>query len=222
MRKSFVAFLFLALCLLLLVGASGSARMSGGQATPMPTASSSVPAPSPQASNEPVPPTDSAVQPSPIAEPKYINSFYASDANSRLIELEHRIVTFRSSDIVVPGYASFKDTTKLKPRRSPVRAAVTAQFVVRGRAPIDPSTRFELRKLKGSKDHREFVMAQNYGTLLGHSGTSNPERDDVAIRFEEYGANSYRITPVTPLDHGEYALAVRGSISELYCFGVDR
>jgi hypothetical protein len=222
MRNDLSALLFLALCPLLLAGASGSARASGGLATPMPNAFSSVPAPSGQASNKFIPLSDSATQQSPVAEPKYINSFYASDGNSALIELEHQTVTFHAKDRMVPGYASFKNTTKFKPGRSPVRVADTAWFVVRGRAPIDPSSRFELRKLNSSKDQREFVMSQSYGTVLGHSGASDPEKDDVAIRFEEYGANSYRITPVKPLNPGEYALAVRGYISELYCFGVDR
>ena len=71
-------------------------------------------------------------------------------------------------------------------------------------------------------DHREFVMTQAHGSILGGSATSNPEEGAVAIRFEEYGANSYRITPDKPLAPGEYALAARGLVSELYCFGVDR
>jgi hypothetical protein len=158
----------------------------------------------------------------PVSEPKYINSFYAVDANGTLVELERETVTFHSKVRVLPGYASVKMTTEFKPGRSPVRLAATAQFIVRGRAPIDPLSRFELRALKGSKDHREFVMTQAHGSILGGSATSNPEEGAVAIRFEEYGANSYRITTDKPLAPGEYALAMRGFVSELYCFGVDR
>src|ERR1700674_866562 len=154
----------------------------------------------------------------PVTEPKYINSFYSVDANGRLIELEHQTVTFHSKVRALPGYASVKMTTQFKPGLSPVRIAPTAQFVVRGRAPIDPLSRFELRALKGSKDHREFVMTQGHGSVFGGSATSNPDDGAVAIRFEEYGANSYRITPDKPLAPGEYALAVRGLVSELYCF----
>jgi hypothetical protein len=113
-------------------------------------------------------------------------------------------------------------TTEFKPGRSPVRLASTAQFIVRGRTPIDPLSRFELRALKGPKDHREFVMTQSHGSVFGGSATSNPEEGGVAIRFEEYGAASYRITPDKPLAPGEYAFAVRGLVSELCCFGVDR
>jgi hypothetical protein len=158
----------------------------------------------------------------PVAEPQYINSFYAADANGKLIQLERQTVTFHSKVRALPGYVSVKMTTEFKPGRSPVRMAATAQFIVRGRAPIDPLSRFELRALKGSKDHREFVMTQGHGSVFGGSATSNPEEGAVAIRFEEYGANSYRITPDKPLAPGEYALAVRGLVSELYCFGVDR
>jgi hypothetical protein len=157
----------------------------------------------------------------PVAEPQYINGFYAVDVNGKLIELEHKTVTFHSKVRALPGYASVKMTTEFKPGGSPVRIAATAQFVVRGRAPIDPLSRFELRALKGSKTHREFVMTQALGSIFGGSATSNLDEGAVAIRFEEYGANSYRITPDKPLAPGEYALAVRGLVSELYCFGVD-
>jgi hypothetical protein len=161
-------------------------------------------------------------QSAPGAEPQYINSFYAVDASGKLIDLERQTVTFHSKVRALPGYASVKMTTEFKPGRSPVRMAATARFIVRGRAPIDPLSRLELRALKGSKDHREFVMTQGHGSILGASATSNPEEGSVAIRFEEYGASSYRITPDKPLAPGEYALAVRGLASELYCFGVDR
>ncbi len=161
------------------------------------------------------------IRSTPIAEPKYLNSFYAVDPDGKLIELERETVTFKTKVKALPGYASVKMTTQFKPGVSSVRLAATAQFIVRGRAPIDPVSRFELRALKGSKDHREFVMIQGHGSVFGGSATSNPSEGAVAIRFEEYGANSYRITPDKPLAAGEYALAVRGLVSELYCFGVD-
>jgi len=34
--------------------------------------------------------------------------------------------------------------------------------------------------------------------------------------------NSYRIVPEHPLAPGEYALAFRGMVTEIYCFGVDQ
>jgi len=157
----------------------------------------------------------------PLAEPQYLNSFYALDSDGKLIELERETVAFHTKTKVLPGYASVKMTTQFKPGQSSVRLGASAKFVVRGRAPIDPLSRFELRALKGSKDHREFVMTQGHGSVFGGSATSNPSEGAVAIRFEEYGANSYRITPDKPLAAGEYALAVRGLVSELYCFGVD-
>ena len=156
------------------------------------------------------------------AEPQYINSFYAVDGSGTLIELERKDVTFQSKMKVLPGYASLKMTTEFKPEHSPVRVATLAQFVVRGRAPIDPLSRFELRALKPSKNHREFVTTQSHASILGASATSNLDGGAVAIRFEEYGVNSYRITPSQPLAAGEYVLAVRGFTSELFCFGVDR
>jgi hypothetical protein len=156
------------------------------------------------------------------AEPQYINSFYAVDANGKLIDLERQTVTFHSKVRALPGYATVKMTTEFKPGHALVRLPADAKFIVRGRTQIDPVSRFELRALKGSKDHRELVMTQAHGSIFGASTTSNPEEGAVAIRFEEYGANSYRITPDKPLAPGEYALATRGLVSELYCFGVDR
>jgi hypothetical protein len=165
------------------------------------------------AQNEPKP---------PVAEPQYINSFYAADISGTLIQLERETVTFHSKVTALPGYASVKMITEFKPGHSPVRMAATVQFIVRGRTSIDPLSRFELRVLKVSKDHREFVMTQGHGSVFGGSATSNPEEGAVSIRFEEYGANSYRITPDKPLPPGEYALSVKGLVSELYCFGVDQ
>lgn len=156
-----------------------------------------------------------------LAEPQYLNSFYSVDSSGKLIELERQTVTFRAKTRVLPGYASMKMTAEFKPGHSPVRLASAAQFLVRGRAPIDPISRFELRELKSTKDHREFVMTQAHGTVFGGSATSNLDEGSVPIRFEEYGANSYRITSEKALPPGEYALALRGMPSELYCFGVD-
>ncbi len=161
------------------------------------------------------------IRSTPIAEPQYINSFYAVDTSGKLIELERQTVTFKTKMKVLPGYASVKMTTQFKPGQSSVRLPADSKFIVRGRAPIDPVSRFELRTLKGSKDHREFVMTQGHGSVFGGSATSNPSEGAVGIRFEEYGASSYRITPDKPLTPGEYALAMRGLVSELYCFGVD-
>ena len=98
----------------------------------------------------------------PVAEPQYINSFLTVDANGKLIDLERQTVTFKTKMKVLPGYASVKMTTQFKPGLSSVRLPATAQFIVRGRTVIDPVSRFELRALKGSKDHREFVMTQGH------------------------------------------------------------
>jgi len=157
----------------------------------------------------------------PIEEPQYINSFYALDATSKLIELERKTVTFRSKMKILPGYASVKMTSEFKPGQSPVRLSSAVQFVVRGRLPIDPQSRFELRVLKASKTRRELAMTTAHGSVFGGSATSNPEEGAIPIRFEEYDSSSYRITPERPLVRGEYALTGRGFVSELYCFGID-
>ncbi len=164
----------------------------------------------PQARSAPAP---------PVSEPQYINSFFAADAEGKLIELERKIVAFHTKiKVLLPGYASVKWTTEFKPGRSPVRLAATMQYIVRGRTPMGPLSQFELRALKAAKDHREFVMTQAHGSII--SGSAAPV-GVVPIRFEEYGASSYRITPDKPLEPGEYAFMVRGLGTELYCFGVD-
>jgi hypothetical protein len=154
-----------------------------------------------------------------VAEPQYINSFYALTPNGNLIELEYRNVAFRPKSWAVPGYASFKTVADLKPGQSPIRLPASAQFVVRGRVNVDPATVYELRMLKDSKSHRELVLTQAHGSIVG--GAINPEEGAIPIRFEEYGSSSFRVVPVQPLAPGEYALMVRGRYSQLYCFGVD-
>jgi hypothetical protein len=156
-----------------------------------------------------------------VGEPKYINSFAALGQGGDLIELERAIVEFHSKVRALPGYASVRMTAEFKPGRSPVRLPRDVQFVVRGRAPIDPVTRYELLLLKASKSHREFVMTTAHGSVFGARSTTKDEAE-VTIHFDEYGAESYRIVPDQPLAPGEYALAVRGLATEAFCFGVDK
>jgi hypothetical protein len=153
------------------------------------------------------------------AEPQYINSFYALTPNGNLIDLEYRNVALHPKSWAVLGYASFKTVADFEPSQSPIRLPASAQFAVRGRVHVNPTTIYDLRLLKGSKSHREFVLSQAHGSIVG--GAVNPEEGAVPIRFEEYGSSSFRIIPQQPLAPGEYALVVRGGYSQLYCFGVD-
>lgn len=154
-----------------------------------------------------------------VAEPQYVNSFYALTPNGNLVDLEYRNVVFHPRSWALPGYASVKTVADFEPGQSPIRLAASAQFVVRGRVDVNPATVYELRILKGSKNHREFVMSEAHGSIVG--GSVNPEEGAIPIRFEEYGTSSFRIVPLQPLAPGEYAFAVRGRYSQLYCFGVD-
>jgi hypothetical protein len=159
---------------------------------------------------------------SQVAEPKYINSFSAVDSAGKLIDLEHQTVTtFHSKMKPLPGYASVKVTAEFKPAHSSVRLPPNAQFVVLGRSALDPATLYELRVVKFTKDHREILTTTAHGTPFGGSGTSRVDEGAISIRFESYGTNSYQISPQQPLAPGEYALSFRGSVSDLYCFGVD-
>src|ERR1039458_852592 len=154
-----------------------------------------------------------------VAEPQYINSFYALTPNGNFIDLEYKNVAFRPKSWAVPGYASFKTVADFKPGQSPIPLPSNAQFVVRGRVDVDPAMVYELRLLKGSERHRELVLSQAHGSIVG--GAVNPEEGAIPIRFEEYGTYSFRIIPAQPLAPGEYALMVRGRYSQLFCFGVD-
>jgi len=157
-----------------------------------------------------------------VVEPQYINSFSAVDAAGKLAELEHQRVTkFHSKMKPLPGYTTVKVTAEFKPSHSSVRLPASAQFVVLGRWAIDPATLYELRILKSTKDHREILTATGHGAIFSSSGTSNVDEGAVPVRFENYGSNSYKISPQQPLAPGEYALAFRGTVSDLYCFGVD-
>jgi len=157
-----------------------------------------------------------------IGEPQYINSFSGVDSNGKLIELERNTLAFHAKTKVLPGYASVKMVAEFKPGQASVRMPANAQFIVRGRSPVDPMSRFQLRVLKSSKDRREIVITQGHGTVFGGGATSSMDEGAIPIRFEEYGTDSYRITPEHPLPPGEYALALRGMGTDLYCFGVDR
>lgn len=157
-----------------------------------------------------------------VAEPQYIDIFYAVDANGRLIDLEHQTVTYHNKVMPLPGYASVKVVSKFKPNSASVRLPGIAQFIVRGHDHIDPASLYELRPLEASKDHREFVMTQGHGSIFTGAKMSNLDQHAVPVRFEQYGSSSYRMIPEHPLPPGEYALAVRGRFSELYCFGVDQ
>jgi hypothetical protein len=155
-----------------------------------------------------------------VAEPQYINSFYALTPNGNFIDLEYQNVVLHPKSWAVPGYASMKMVADIKPAESPIRLPATAQFAVRGaRANVNPAMIYELRLMKGSKSHREFVMSQAHGSIVG--GSVNPEEGAIPIRFEQYGSSSFRIIPEQPLAPGEYALVVRGRFSQLFCFGVD-
>jgi hypothetical protein len=156
-----------------------------------------------------------------VAEPQYVNSFSGVDSNGKLIELERNTVAFHAKTKVLPGYASVKMVAEFKPGKASVRMPANAQFIVRGRSQVDPMSLYQLRVLKSSKDRREIVITQGHGTVFGGGATSSMDEGAIPIRFEEYGASSYRITPEHPLPPGEYALALRGMGSDLYCFGVD-
>jgi hypothetical protein len=157
-----------------------------------------------------------------VTEPQYINSFFALDVSGKLNSLDHETVTtFRSKARVLPGYAIVNSRAEFKPAHASVRLLPSAHFVVRGRSPIDPSSIYELRLLRVSKDHREILLTQAHGTIIGGAATSKMDEGVVPVKFESYGTDSYRITPEQPLTSGEYALSIRGVVTELYCFGVN-
>lgn len=176
-----------------------------------------------KAQNNPDPSTKTQSSPdASVAEPQYINSFSGVDSNGKLIELERNTVAFHAKTKVLPGYASVKMVAEFKPGKASVRMPANAQFIVRGRSSVDPMSLYQLRVLKSSKDRREIVITQGHGTVFGGGATLSMDEGAIAIRFEDYGSSSYRITPEHPLPPGEYALGLRGMGSELYCFGVDR
>jgi hypothetical protein len=163
-----------------------------------------------------------APAPAALAEPQYINTFVALDADGKLNSLDHETATtLRSKGRALPWSASAASFVEFKPAHASIRLPATAQFVVRGRSSIDPSSIFELRSIKVAKDHREIVLAKSRATIVGGGSASNFDEGAVPIKFEDYATDSYRITPERPLPAGEYALSIRGAATELYCFGVN-
>src|SRR5271168_3912757 len=122
-----------------------------------------------------------------VHEPQYVGSFYAAGTNGELIELEHQnVTTFHSKSKVLPGYATVKVLAEFKPGHASLRLPGNSQFVIRGRSLVDPSSLYALRALKVSKDHREILMTQGHGTIVGGTATSKLDEGEVPIRFEEY------------------------------------
>src|SRR5258706_5552582 len=105
--------------------------------------------------------------PAPVAEPQFYNS-YALAPDGKLAELDdQKVTTFHAKTKPLPGYASVKVSAEFKPAHAQTRLPGNVQFVVKGRSAIEPSTLYELRSLKIKKDHREILMTQAYGTLIG-------------------------------------------------------
>ena len=154
-----------------------------------------------------------------LSEPQYINTFYGLGANGNLIELERSSVALHSKVLPLPGYLKTKSTAQIDGARAPVRLASNAEFVVKGRSMTDPQTRYSLKLLKVSRDHRQYTVIQGHAVVF--SGSTSTDEESVPIRFEDYGATSYRIVPQRPLEPGEYAFALKGASSDIYCFGVD-
>lgn len=46
---------------------------------------------------------------------------------------------------------------------------------------------------------------------MGGSGTSTLDSGTIPLHFEDYGTDSYRVTPEHPLQPGEYAIGLRAA-----------
>jgi len=158
----------------------------------------------------------------PVAEPQYLNEFYALGADGQLVALEHQNAVFKSHVKSFVAYATVKSEAELTSAHAPIRLSSNVQLVVKGRLPLDPASRFELRPLEVKGKHREIVLTKGHGSIAGASATSSFDEPGIPLHFEEYGEASYRFAPEKPLVPGEYAISVKGAITNLYCFGVDK
>jgi hypothetical protein len=158
-------------------------------------------------------------------EPTTIGIFYAL-TDGKLVDLERQSATI-AGRTKLGGFGGAKVSSEFKPETSPVRLSPDGlSFVVRSFAAqtaVDPNTLYVLRVLKQHSHKRELLITDIRSPFaLGGAVTTNLGEGVIAVNFEPFSEHSLRVTPVSRLGPGEYALSARLGALDVFCFGVDK
>lgn len=157
-----------------------------------------------------------------VPEPEFINSAIVVKDEAG-VKLEKQI-PHEKARRTVGGYAlgvsGSKVLKQVKGTASTVRlkSGTQAIFIVRTSSNMyDPADEVAIIKLNVTSANRTYEMAST--DIIGQA----KQGDIVYVPFDgkKYGESSYMLVVSTPLQPGEYAIALRNASDVLNCFGVD-
>ena len=158
-----------------------------------------------------------------VQEPEYIGVVFFLDPGGTLTPLE-RQESNAAFKVKAMGFGGGKGSIVYKGGKSPVRFKVgqELQFVVRLHVPagIEPDGFVNLDVLKASKNERS-ITTMKVGAM-GIGGAKSQKGEALrALNFSKYGEDSLKVSPVQPLEAGEYVITSRGGRGS-FLFGIDK
>jgi hypothetical protein len=156
-----------------------------------------------------------AIQQSNLPNPSYIGIVYYSDPSAKLLVLDRQIPRPKAS-IKAFGFGGAKAIVELDAERASLRLPSNQElsFVVELPSGVDPRE-FQLYQFAVRNGKRQLVITS------GNIFKGQQVRPAIQINISRKGENSYKLTPNSKLEAGEYAFIAGGS-TEVYCFGVDK
>ena len=154
-------------------------------------------------------------------EPQYVGNFAAMGKDGKYIALE-RVTAEVVTRVRALGFGGGETHVSVSGAASPIRFKVgePIEFVVKvASQDKDPLGFVQFYRLKVS--HRNRILpAANVGAF-GLKATSQVHSSDVTYSATKLGTDFFVITPLTPLQPGEYALSTVEDGQVGFCFGVD-
>ncbi len=150
-----------------------------------------------------------------LSKQRYIGIVYYIHPSSNLQALDREIPR-PHANMKALGFGGVKAVLELDVERASVRLPANQElsFVVELPNGIDPRE-FRLYQLAASNGKRQLVITS--GSLF-----KGPQvRQPIQINISRQDQDSYKLTPSSNLEPGEYAFFAGGS-NEVFCFGVDK
>ena len=156
-----------------------------------------------------------AAQDNSPSKERYIGIVYYLQPSANLQALDREIPRSHAS-VKALGFGSVKDVIEVDLERASVRLPANQElsFVVELPNGIDPRES-RLYQLAASNGKRQLLIAS--GSVFKAPQVRHP----IQINISRYDQDSYKITPSSKLEPGEYVFFVGGS-NEVFCFGVDK
>jgi len=156
-----------------------------------------------------------AAQDNSPSKQRYIGIVYYLQPSSKLQALDRQIPRPQTG-IKMFGFGGVKAVLELDAERASVRLPANQElsFVVELPNGIDPRE-FRLYELAASNGKRQLMITN--GSVFKRPQIRQP----IQINISRYDQDSYKITPSSKLEPGEYVFFVGGS-NEVFCFGVDK